>query len=63
MSNTYNIYCDESRIDNPEDNFMVIGGVFVAREKVREIAEKIKEIKEKHQFKGEMKWVKVNSSQ
>jgi len=60
MSNTYNIYCDESRIDNPEDNFMVIGGVFVAREKVREIAEKIKEIKEKHQFKGEMKWVKVD---
>jgi hypothetical protein len=60
MSNTYNIYLDESRIDNPEDNFMVVGGVFIDREKVKEITGRIKDIKEKHQFKGEIKWVKVD---
>ena len=60
MSNIYNIYLDESRIDNPEDNYMVVGGVFVDREKVREIAEKIKGIKIKHQFRSEIKWVKVD---
>jgi hypothetical protein len=60
MRNTYNIYCDESRIDNPKDNIMVIGGIFVAREKVREIRNRLKEIKIKHNFYGEIKWVRVD---
>lgn len=55
-----NIYLDESRIDNPESNFMVVGGAFVAREKVRNIQKKIAEIKEKHGFRGEIKWVKTD---
>lgn len=57
---TYNIYLDESRIDNTNDNHMVIGGVFVARDKVRQIQKKIKEIKKEHNFNGEIKWVYVD---
>ena len=59
-SKKYNIYCDESRIDNPKDNVMVIGGVFVLREKVKEIKNKIREIKVKNNFKGEIKWTKID---
>lgn len=55
-----NIYLDESRIDNPDSDFMVIGGLFVARDKVRGIQKRIKEIKEKNQFLGEIKWVNAD---
>ncbi len=57
---TYNIYIDESRIDNPEDNYMVVGGIFVRRDKVRSIQKNIKKIKNKHNFSEEIKWVSVN---
>ncbi len=55
-----NIYLDESRIDNPESDHMVIGGLFVARNKVRGIQRYVEEIKARHQFKGEIKWVKAD---
>lgn len=56
----YNIYLDESRIDNQDDKTMVVGGVFVARHKVRHIQKKIKEIQKAHEFHGEIKWVDVD---
>ncbi len=31
--NTYNIYCDESRVENPKSKNMVIGALFVPRKK------------------------------
>lgn len=58
--NICNVYLDESRIDNPDSNYMVIGGVFVKRDKVRQIQKRIVEIRKKHEFYGEIKWTKVD---
>ena len=57
----YNIYLDESSIDNPENKYMVIGGIFIAREKVKTIKEELDKIKDKHNYRGEIKWVKTDS--
>jgi len=56
-----NIYCDESSIDNPEHKWMVIGALFINREIVPTIKSKIKEIREKNNVNGELKWVKASS--
>ncbi len=57
----FNIYCDESSIDNPNSLMMVIGALFVERTLVPEIREKIKEIRKKHSINGELKWVKTST--
>ncbi|MCK5060933.1 DUF3800 domain-containing protein [Candidatus Parcubacteria bacterium] len=57
----YNIYLDESSIDNPGNKYMIIGGVFVARNRAREVIGQIKEIKKRHNFLGEIKWVKTDN--
>lgn len=57
----YNIYCDESYADHSVAKFMVIGGLFVNREMVPEIKERIKKIQEQRCIKGELKWVKTSS--
>lgn len=61
MRNIYNIYCDESSVDNPGAKFMVIGALFVARSKVPQIKNKIKELQNKHHIKGELKWIKASN--
>jgi hypothetical protein len=58
--NFYNIYCDESSIDNPDRNFMSIGALFVRRNLIPEIKKKIKEIQNKYYIKGELKWKKTS---
>lgn len=55
-----NIYLDESSIDNQNHKYMIIGGLFVARNKVIDIKKKILEIRKKHNFYNEIKWVKVD---
>lgn len=55
-----NAYFDESRIDNPNSNFMVFGGLFVDRKYVREIRDGIKERLADHEFHAEIKWVKAD---
>lgn len=62
MSQIYNIYFDESSIDNPDNQFMVIGGVFVNRNKVKRIIAEIKSIKKRHEFYGEIKWTKTDAN-
>ncbi|MDP2749834.1 MAG: DUF3800 domain-containing protein [Nanoarchaeota archaeon] len=57
----FNIYCDESSIDNPQSNMMVIGALFIERGFVPEIKEAIKKIRSKHGVNGELKWVKTSS--
>jgi len=54
----YNIYCDESSVENPSKYF-VIGAVFVPRDQKDVISNKIKSIKQKYFFKKEIKWNKV----
>lgn len=51
------IYCDESRLEflesKSEKGFMVIGSLWLAREERDILKNKIKELKEKHNFNVE----------
>lgn len=59
----YNIYCDESNhLEFDKASVMVLGSVYVPKEKAIAINARIKEIKQKHKIKPdtEIKWVKVS---
>jgi hypothetical protein len=63
MSETFNIYCDEScHLEHDGQRAMVLGAVWCALEKTREIAFRIREMKVKHQLPPafEVKWSKVS---
>lgn len=63
MTTTYNIYCDEScHLEHDGKQFMVLGGLWCPVEKTREIAARIREIKERNGVKvsRELKWSKVS---
>lgn len=61
MSQIYNIYCDESSVENVENPYMVIGALFMRRELRDELKKKINEIKIKYSYRGEIKWTKISS--
>jgi len=65
MSQTYNIYCDEScHLEKDRQKAMVLGAVWCPIEKVREVAKRIREIKERHSLKDgfEIKWTKISKA-
>lgn len=62
MSEIYNIYCDESSIENVENPYMIIGALFMRRKLRDELKEKIKSLKEKYNYYGEIKWNKTTKS-
>lgn len=64
----YDVYCDESRqdlivekssIDN-RNRFVCIGGIMLPTEKREGLKDSIKELKEKHNLYGELKWGNVS---
>ena len=66
MSETYNIYCDEScHLENDHQRVMVLGAIWCPLEKTREISVRIREIKNRHEIKPdfEVKWTKVSPAQ
>jgi hypothetical protein len=63
MTQTYNVYCDEScHLEHDRQPVMVLGAVWCPRENSREIALRIREIKKKHAVSPtfEIKWTKVS---
>ncbi len=63
MSQIFNIYCDEScHLENDHQKAMVLGAVWCTQDKTREIAVRIREIKQSHGMKAdfEIKWSKVS---
>jgi len=63
MTQTFNVYCDEScHLENDQHKVMVLGAVWCPLERAREIAVRIREIKVKHGLSPdfEIKWVKVS---
>jgi len=61
--NEINIYCDEScHLEHDRQTIMVIGGIWCSRDAARDVAKQIRIIKEKHNARGELKWVKVSKS-
>jgi hypothetical protein len=63
MSKTFNIYCDEScHIEHDHKPYMFLGSISVAYNQVKMHTEQIKELKQKHNFYGEIKWTNVSKS-
>ena len=64
VSQIYNVYCcDEScHMENDHQPVMVLGAVWCPTEKAREIAVRVREIKQEHGLNAhfEMKWTKVS---
>lgn len=63
MSDTYNVYCDEScHLENDRQQVMVLGAIWCPLAKTREIAVRLREIKRKHGLSPafEVKWTKVS---
>lgn len=64
----YDVYCDESRQDllvekssiNIYNRFVCIGGIIIPTEKRDGLKDSIKELKEKHNLFGELKWGNVS---
>jgi hypothetical protein len=57
----YNIYCDEScHLENDRQPVMLLGAVWCQKSYVKKVSAEIREIKSKHNARGELKWVKVS---
>lgn len=61
---TFNYYCDEScHLPGDKMQYMMLGYVAVPYNQLKRHKERIKAIKEKHHYYGEIKWSKVSTSQ
>lgn len=60
MKQKFNIYCDESSVENPNLKYMVIGSLIIPRYLKNEIAQKIKAIYLKNKISKEIKWNRVD---
>ncbi|MDP2897063.1 MAG: DUF3800 domain-containing protein [bacterium] len=63
MSEIINVYCDEScHLEHDRQQAMVLGAVWCLKDKVRGIAERVREIKARHGLstRFEIKWTKVS---
>ena len=63
MDKTYNFYCDEStHIENDGFPYMILSFVSTPYNQLKMHNEKIRAIKRKHWYKGELKWSKLSKS-
>ncbi|MCU7960323.1 MAG: DUF3800 domain-containing protein [gamma proteobacterium symbiont of Bathyaustriella thionipta] len=65
MSEIFNVYCDEScHLEHDQQKAMVLGAIWCPLDKSREIAVRLREIKQKHGLAPgfEVKWTKVSSA-
>jgi hypothetical protein len=63
--NLYNVYCDEScHLEHDGIDTMALGAIWCPNEKVREINERIRQIKKRNGVAGhiELKWTKISAS-
>ncbi|MFO0753318.1 MAG: DUF3800 domain-containing protein [Thermodesulfovibrionales bacterium] len=61
-NNVYNLYCDESRVENRDSKLMVIGVIEIPRKEKSAIIDDLKIIYEEHHFAHELKWTKVHNT-
>jgi len=63
MTTAYNIYCDEScHLEHDRIPVMLLGAVWCPHEMRKSISKEIRQLKAKHNAKGELKWTKVSDS-
>ena len=61
MATIYNIYCDEScHLEHDRIPVMLLGAVWCPHDMRRSISHEIRQLKAKHNAKGELKWTKVS---
>ncbi len=63
MTKLFNIYCDEScHLEHDQSPVMVLGAIWIDKEKIKEACLDIRKIKEKHQFTRnfEFKWTQIS---
>lgn len=59
----YNVYCDEScHLENDGQPVMALGAIWCPKSECARLSKEITDIKNKHNAKGELKWVKVSNS-
>lgn len=59
----YNIYCDEScHLENDGQPIMAFGAIWCPREEVRRLSSELRDIKNRHNARGELKWSKASLS-
>jgi len=63
----FEVYCDEALPDlftsqKPRAEYLMIGGLWIPSNIRHEVKTKIKDLREKHQAWGEIKWTKVSPS-
>lgn len=63
MSKIVNIYCDEScHLEHDHLPIMLFGAVWCPQEETKQHIAALRELKERHWARGELKWTKVSES-
>ena len=63
MSDTFNIYCDEScHLERDKQPVMLLGAILCPRAEVARLSAEVQEIKARYLATGELKWIKVSAS-
>jgi len=63
MGEEYNIYCDEScHLEHDDKPIMLFGAIWCPSGEVKKNISELRQIKEKHHTRGELKWTKVSPS-
>ncbi len=59
----FNIYCDEScHLEHDNHPIMLLGGIWCKEDRIKKISQEIRDIKERFNTRGEIKWTKVSPS-
>jgi len=62
MTDIYNIYCDEScHLEHDRIPVMLLGAIWCPHDQRKSISKDIRQIKAKHNARGELKWTKVSN--
>jgi len=63
MSETFNVYCDEScHLENDHQKAMVLGAVWCSHEEVARLSREVQDMKTRHRAAGELKWTKISKA-
>ena len=59
----YNVYCDEScHLEHDRQPIMAVGAVWCPQEEARRLSNELRDIKTRHNARGELKWSKISSA-
>lgn len=63
MSETFNVYCDEScHLENDKQPVMLLGAVWCPQEEAARLSREVQDMKTRHKAAGELKWTKVSKA-